>query len=263
MTGSTCPSCEQPIGDSAAIEVCDGCGSVYHAVCWDEDGGCTVNSCHSNLDVASPMGPAPPDDAETAPAAAPQPYSYTTALAESNARMPSGYAPPLAQEDNNSGMGEERVPIGVDVDRFNWGAFILGVPFWLCSNGMVAVGLITFVGLIVLGIICLQAPWVAFLIAWGINFYLGTAGSRLAWRYRHFRDVNQFVDVQRIWAGWGIAFAIFDLFYYMIYFGSDPRRFTGPMPLPTSTSAPYSYSPNFDAPAGTRFALAGEMFIGK
>jgi len=43
--GKTCPYCRFPLKDGQSGVRCSGCGTVHHADCWQEGGGCAVLGC--------------------------------------------------------------------------------------------------------------------------------------------------------------------------------------------------------------------------
>jgi hypothetical protein len=79
----------------------------------------------------------------------------------------------------------EPKPIPPEIDRWNWGAFLL--------NWIWGVGNNTFIGLLTL------VPIVGFVMP----FVLGAKGSRWAWRNGRWDSVEHFKRVQRLWAIWG------------------------------------------------------------
>ena len=44
-TTAECPYCLSPVGGSDDAVECDSCGTVHHAECWSENGGCCVRTC--------------------------------------------------------------------------------------------------------------------------------------------------------------------------------------------------------------------------
>ncbi len=86
--------------------------------------------------------------------------------------------------DNTSGQGKHAQVPG-EIDRWNWGAFLLNWIWGLGNDTYVA--LLMFVP--------------------GVNvvmpFWLGAKGSAWAWRNRPWRDIEHFRGVQRRWAIWG------------------------------------------------------------
>ncbi len=79
----------------------------------------------------------------------------------------------------------EHKPIPPEIDRWNWGAFLL--------NWIWGVGNNTFIALLTL------VPLVGFVMP----FVLGAKGSRWAWRNGRWDSVEHFKRVQRLWAIWG------------------------------------------------------------
>ncbi len=79
--GRPCPYCRFPLKEGAPAHACDSCGSVHHAECWADGGGCAVFGCAAAGTAAAPVGAAPPTQAY-APAgyqAVPQPPPAYTA----------------------------------------------------------------------------------------------------------------------------------------------------------------------------------------
>jgi hypothetical protein len=77
--------------------------------------------------------------------------------------------------------------VPAEVDRWNWGAFLL--------NWIWGVGNNTFIALLTL------VPLVGIVMV----FVLGAKGSRWAWRNGRWDSVEHFKRVQRQWAIWGIV----------------------------------------------------------
>jgi len=76
-------------------------------------------------------------------------------------------------------------PIPPEIDRWNWGAFLLNWIWGIGNNTYIALlTLIPIVGLVML-------------------FVLGAKGSRWAWRNGRWDSVEHFKRVQRRWAIWG------------------------------------------------------------
>ena len=86
--------------------------------------------------------------------------------------------------------------IPAEIDRWNWGAFLLNWIWGIGNNTFIALlTLVPFVGLV-------------------MPFVLGAKGSRWAWRNGRWDSVEHFKRVQRLWAIWGVviwlgAFALF------------------------------------------------------
>lgn len=76
-------------------------------------------------------------------------------------------------------------PIPPEIDRWNWGAFLLNWIWGIGNNTFIALlTLIPIVGLV-------------------MPFVLGAKGSRWAWRNGRWDSVEHFKRVQRKWAIWG------------------------------------------------------------
>jgi Cytochrome oxidase complex assembly protein 1 len=84
--------------------------------------------------------------------------------------------PPLAQ-----------TAIPAEIDRWNWGAFLL--------NWIWAIGNNTFIGLLTL------VPGAGLIMM----FVLGVKGSAWAWRNGRWDSIEHFKRVQRLWAIWGVV----------------------------------------------------------
>ena len=97
---------------------------------------------------------------------------------------------------SDSRAGIEPKPIPAEIDRWNWGAFLLNWIWGVGNNTYIALlTLIPLVGLI-------------------MPFVLGAKGSKWAWRNGRWDSIEQFKRVQRRWAIWGViiwiaAFALF------------------------------------------------------
>src|SRR5579863_6391679 len=91
-----------------------------------------------------------------------------------------------------SGMTDARTrlqpqDIPPELDRWNWGAFLLNWIWGIGNNTYIA--LLTFV------------PLVGFVMP----FVLGAKGSVWAWRNGRWDSVEHFRRVQRLWAIWGLV----------------------------------------------------------
>lgn len=87
--------------------------------------------------------------------------------------------------ENTSGQGAAAV-IPPELDRWNWGAFLLNWIWGIGNNSYIA--LLMFV------------PGVNFVML----FVLGFKGSKWAWRNKRWQDVDHFKRVQRNWAIAGV-----------------------------------------------------------
>jgi len=90
---------------------------------------------------------------------------------------------------NTSGEGKQAV-IPDGVKRWSWGAFFL--------NWIWGVGNRTYVALL-----CL-IPYLG-IIMW---FVLGFKGREWAWRNKHWKDVDEFERVQRLWSQWAVGIIV-------------------------------------------------------
>jgi Cytochrome oxidase complex assembly protein 1 len=88
--------------------------------------------------------------------------------------------------DNTSGQGKH-AQVPAEIDRWNWGAFLLNWIWGLGNDTYIA--LLMFIP--VVNVVMM--------------FVLGARGSAWAWRNRPWRDVAHFRRVQRNWAIWGIV----------------------------------------------------------
>jgi len=88
--------------------------------------------------------------------------------------------------DNTSGHGAH-AQVPAEIDRWNWGAFLLNWIWGLGNETYIA--LLMFVPLVNVVMV----------------FMLGAKGSAWAWRNRRWQDVAQFRRVQRNWAIWGVV----------------------------------------------------------
>jgi len=91
--------------------------------------------------------------------------------------------------ENTSGRGRG-AEVPTEIDRWNWGAFLLH-GFWGVGNG-------TYIALLVI------LPFMILVMP----FVLGAKGSAWAWRNRHWESVEEFQRIQRLWALWGVVLAV-------------------------------------------------------
>ena len=87
--------------------------------------------------------------------------------------------------ENTSGQGSMAV-VPPEIDRWNWGAFLLNWIWGIGNN--------TFIALLVF------VPFVGFVMP----FILGVKGSAWAWKNRRWNSVEHFMAVQRKWAKWAV-----------------------------------------------------------
>ena len=87
--------------------------------------------------------------------------------------------------ENTSGQGPAATVPG-EVDKWNWGAFLLTWIWGIGNNTFIA--LLMFV------------PLVGFVMI----FVLGAKGSAWAWQNKKWESVEQFKAIQRKWTRWGL-----------------------------------------------------------
>jgi hypothetical protein len=85
------------------------------------------------------------------------------------------------------GLRTDPEEIPAELDRWNWGAFLLNWIWGVGNNTFIALLMfVPFVGLV-------------------MPFVLGAKGSRWAWRNGRWDSVEHFKRVQRLWAIWGVV----------------------------------------------------------
>jgi hypothetical protein len=87
--------------------------------------------------------------------------------------------------ENTSGQGNMAI-VPPEVDRWNWGAFLLNWIWGIGNN--------TFIALLVF------VPFFGFVMP----FVLGAKGSIWAWRNKRWDSVEHFLAVQRKWTKWAV-----------------------------------------------------------
>jgi len=92
--GRPCPYCRFPLKEGAPVHVCESCGSVHHAECWADGGGCAVFGCLAagTAAVASAPAAAAPPQAYAAPPT--DTYAAPTAYQQPPAAQPRYASPP-------------------------------------------------------------------------------------------------------------------------------------------------------------------------
>lgn len=131
---------------------------------------------------------------------------------------PQVWPPPPTHTPASAGISQtarvpgvrDRTPPPIAELKWNWGAFSLG-GLWCFSHGLPWLGAIP-IGIAVAEI--LVHGWVRIALAvahLALSIFLGFEGHRLAWRHRRFRDVRQFMEVQRTWMLWGVSLFILSL----------------------------------------------------
>ena len=103
--------------------------------------------------------------------------------------------------ENTSGKGSTATVPG-EIDKWNWGAFLLNWIWGIGNNTFIA--LLMFI------------PVANFVMP----FVLGAKGSSWAWRNKRWESVEEFKRVQRKWARWGfILLALLVPFFVALFFG--------------------------------------------
>jgi hypothetical protein len=101
---------------------------------------------------------------------------------------------------NSSGQGPA-AEVPAEVDRWNWGAFLLTWIWGIGNSTLIA--LLAFIPLV--GIVMM--------------FVLGARGSAWAWQNKKWDSVEEFKAVQRKWAQWAlIAYAVLIVFFACLFF---------------------------------------------
>ncbi len=93
----------------------------------------------------------------------------------------------MEMQQNTSGQGASAI-VPEEIKGWNWGAFFLNWIWAIAHN--------TWIGLLalVLGII--------------MSIILGVKGNEWAWQNRKWESVEQFKQVQKAWATWGLIIFI-------------------------------------------------------
>lgn len=100
---------------------------------------------------------------------------------------------------NNSGLGAE-TQVPEEVKRFSWGAFFLN---WIWGIGNKSYLTMTIFASILTSFI----PLIGAFVPLGLCIWFGFNGNEWAWRNKKWDSVEQFHEVQKKWAIWGIALA--------------------------------------------------------
>jgi hypothetical protein len=102
--------------------------------------------------------------------------------------------------ENTSGQGSTAL-VPPEIDRWNWGAFLLHWIWGIGNNTLIA--LLMFVPLVNVVMV----------------FILGAKGSTWAWRNKRWESVEQFKDIQRKWAIWGlVAYSLLIALFVALFF---------------------------------------------
>lgn len=97
--------------------------------------------------------------------------------------------------ENTSGQGKA-VVVPAEVDRWNWGAFLLNWIWGIGNNTLIAL-------LMFVPVVNMVMP-----------FILGAKGSAWAWQNKRWASVDEFRRVQRNWAIWGL---VIDLLVVVVF----------------------------------------------
>ena len=140
--------------------------------------------------------------------------------------------------DQRIGTDPEAIP--AEIDRWNWGAFLLNWIWGVGNNTFIALlTLVPFVGLV-------------------MPFVLGARGSRWAWRNGRWDSVAHFKRVQRLWAIWGAVIWLGAIALFGGIFGGTfyLLRYSEPYELGTSTlRASTEATDALGAPISTGFPM--------
>ncbi len=102
--------------------------------------------------------------------------------------------------ENTSGQGSAAL-VPPEIDRWNWGAFLLNWIWGIGNNTFIA--LLMFV------------PLVNVVMA----FVLGAKGSTWAWRNKRWESIEQFKQIQKKWAVWSlIVYALLVALFVGLFF---------------------------------------------
>ncbi|HUV01032.1 MAG TPA: hypothetical protein VMW32_08725 [Bacteroidales bacterium] len=99
--------------------------------------------------------------------------------------------------ENTSGQGKSAA-VPPEIDRWNWGAFLLNWIWGLGNKTYIA--LLCFIPLVNIVMV----------------FVLGAKGSEWAWKNKHWDSIEHFKRVQKKWAYWGLGLFIFSLLIMLI-----------------------------------------------
>ncbi len=102
--------------------------------------------------------------------------------------------------DPRAGIDPKTVP--AEIDRWNWGAFLLNWIWGVGNNTFIALlAIVPFFGVIMM-------------------FVLGARGSGWAWRNGRWDSIDHFKRVQRAWAIWGVVVWLGSITLFSGFMGS-------------------------------------------
>ena len=140
----------------------------------------------------------------------------------------------------NQGIRTDPEAFPAELDRWNWGAFLLNWIWGVGNNTFIALlTLVPFVGLV-------------------MPFVLGAKGSRWAWRNGRWDSVAHFKRAQRLWAIWGAVIWLGAIALFGGIFGGTfyLLRYSEPYELGTSTlRASTEAADALGAPISTGFPM--------
>ena len=103
----------------------------------------------------------------------------------------------VEQSMENTSGGGSKATVPAEIDRWNWGAFLL-TWIWGIGNS-------TFIALLMFIPFVNVAMW----------FVLGAKGSAWAWRNKRWESVEHFKRTQRKWAMWGIIVPVLTVLLFV------------------------------------------------
>ncbi len=101
--------------------------------------------------------------------------------------------------ENTSGSGNTAV-VPAEIDRWNWGAFLLNWIWGVGNNTLIAL-------LMLVPVVNIVMP-----------FVLGAKGSAWAWRNKRWESVEAFKAMQRKWAFWGFTVTGLTILFFILFF---------------------------------------------
>lgn len=109
---------------------------------------------------------------------------------------------------SNSSFNPDRREIPQEINKWNWGAFLLG---WIWGVGN---GLYWTLALIIASVI----PYVGWTASLAASIFLGIKGSELAWKAKHWESIEHFKRIQHNWMIAGIcALGVFLLIFTITF----------------------------------------------
>ena len=127
----------------------------------------------------------------------------------------------LKKKTENSYSRETNKDLPHNLDKFNWGAFLLnwiwgiGNKTWIALWGQLAIGVAScLIYLIIMAIFANQSYTVIetvsgilgvinFFVCIAFDIWLGINGNKWAWENNYWKSQEEFTRIQRNWAMWG------------------------------------------------------------